>query len=187
MKFELQIFDELFDNPLERITKIIDDYLSGLIEIKPEAVLRVEISEGRKGKIWKGYIEETKEWGKDEVVFGHIEIIPLFVNSATPMQVKLYCSHPNYMAYWVGLRDLLLKNLELSDGTPPPAKEPWLLIPDQGYDRQLVKMLHEGYKAKESAKRLSISPQRAYNRESELRKLHGEDIVPKRIDLRKSR
>ena len=184
MKTDLQTFDELFDEPLERIIEIIDNYVSALTNIKPDVVLRVEIEESSEGNIWMGFIEELKEWGKEDVIYGHIKIIPLFLNSDTPMRVKLFCSHPNYMTYWGGVRDSLLKHLILSDGNPPSSVDPWMLIPDHGYDRKLLEYWHDGYTGPEIARKLYISESSVYDRLRKLRNTYKKTIVPYHYEAR---
>ena len=178
MIFDLLTFDQLFDDQLEEIINIIDNYLNRLIKIKPDAVLRVEIEEDKNKKIWKGYFEEPKELGKEDVVYGRIEIIPLFIDCGFPLQVKLFCSEPKYLTYWSGLENTLLKNLNLSDGSPPLTKKPWDLIPDHADDQTIVKLWHKGYKAEEIGYRIGKARQTVYNRLGELRKKHGVKIIP---------
>ncbi len=180
MIFDLLTFDQLFDDQLEEIINIIDNYLNRLIKIKPDAVLRVEIEEDKNKKIWKGFFEEPKEWGKEDAVYGRIEIIPLFVDCGFPLQVKLFCSELKYLTYWSGLANTLLKNLNLSDGSPPPTTVTWTLIPDKGYDRELLKLWHKGYTAQNISNRINVEPQTVYNRLGELRKVYGDAIVPYR-------
>jgi hypothetical protein len=65
-------------------------------------------------------------------------------------------------------------------------KHPWEKIPDLGYDRALLRLWHSERTAEEIASNLKqtdnkdLSRRRIYNRLWELRKEHGEEIVPKR-------
>jgi hypothetical protein len=53
-------------------------------------------------------------------------------------------------------------------------------IPNSGYDRKLVKLLQEGKNAKDIALELGVDRKTIFNRESELRRLYGKELVPYR-------
>ena len=55
------------------------------------------------------------------------------------------------------------------------------MIPDEGFDRKLVELWSNGYRAKEISSKLYVSERRIYNRLSELRKKYSVTIVPLRI------
>jgi DNA-binding NarL/FixJ family response regulator len=95
------------------------------------------------------------------------------------MQVKLFCNDPKFLTYWAGLANTLVKNLKLSDGSPPPTVEPWTLIPDKNNDRTILKLWIEGWDAKKIGRELDGSHRTVYDRLRLLRKEYGEDIVPK--------
>ena len=186
METDLIVFDEYFDATFEQVIDVVGDYLDKLVELKPEAVLEVTTTEKEGKKVWKGKIVEPKKWGTLDIYYGYIEVVPTYENSLTPMHVKLYCSHPNYISYWKGLESSLCKRLKLSDGSPGPSNEPWNLIPDKGYDRKMLELWHKGYKAPAIGKRLKFSKRTIYNRLSSLRKNHGTSIVPLRQKWRNS-
>jgi DNA-binding CsgD family transcriptional regulator len=62
-----------------------------------------------------------------------------------------------------------------------------MVIPDEGYNRQLVELWSQGYKGPEIALRFSYSPRTIYNRLSELRKIYGVTIVPLKIKRKKTK
>jgi hypothetical protein len=68
--------------------------------------------------------------------------------------------------------------------TTPTGSEsvrPWEMIPDVGNNRMLLQLWHEKYPVAEIATRIGArQPKTVYNRVTELRKLYGEDIVPRR-------
>jgi hypothetical protein len=171
-------FDGFFDDGLEKIVKVVDDYLNSLIKIKPDVNLEVELLED--GKIWRGYFLEPKEWGEKDIKYGYIDITQRYENSKIPVHVLIYCSGPKNKLWILGLIENLKNYLEISDGSPPPVKEPWLLIPDKGYDRKMVKLMHEGYDPDYIADKLGYATKTIYNRSSYLRvkKKFGKEIVP---------
>ncbi|TDA63894.1 MAG: hypothetical protein D9V45_12875 [Chloroflexi bacterium] len=62
---------------------------------------------------------------------------------------------------------------------------PWdEIVPDIGYDRQLLQMLWDGMQYKEIADRLFIDSERLQNRVTELRKKYGEKVIPKQKTIR---
>ena len=58
--------------------------------------------------------------------------------------------------------------------------EPWVKIPDKGYDHKMVKLWWEGYTSTEIGKRLHFRPKTIGNRICQLRKEHGEGMIPYR-------
>lgn len=69
--------------------------------------------------------------------------------------------------------------------------KPWEQIPDHYWDRDALRLWWSGYTNIEIGKSISVTPRRVTNRLSDLRKLFGEEIVPKKEQrdkhLRKSR
>lgn len=63
--------------------------------------------------------------------------------------------------------------------------DPWDCIPEHGWDRRAVELLHRGDSMTEIAEELHISPARIRNRLSELRNRHGTDVVPYRETITK--
>lgn len=59
-------------------------------------------------------------------------------------------------------------------------KHLWDQVPDKGYDREMLRLWHGGYTAPEIEERIGRSDRTIRNRLTELRKEHGEKIVPKR-------
>jgi DNA-binding NarL/FixJ family response regulator len=64
--------------------------------------------------------------------------------------------------------------------SPTISKQPWEEIPDRGYDRVAIAMLHKGYPAKEIANRVGVEEKTILNNESKLRKIYGPQIIPYR-------
>ena len=56
----------------------------------------------------------------------------------------------------------------------------WVGIPDIGYDRQVIELLHAGYTSAEIGQRVGKAAHTVENRITELRKTYGEEIVPRR-------
>lgn len=180
MKFDLQVFEKDFEETFEKIIDVILEYFNYLFENRPEIGLRVEIEGTKHKEIWKGYLEETKRWGSDDIVYGHIEIPAYNLDLPGPKKVKLFCAAPEFLVYWTGLADTLLKHLKWRDVSLQPVASPWDLIPDYGYDRTMVKMWHKGYSVDIIGTRIDKVPQTVYNRLGELRKKYGETIIPYR-------
>jgi len=65
---------------------------------------------------------------------------------------------------------------------PPPEAKPWLQIPDVGWDRIAVRLVHQGYSSAEIARKIEkgIVPKTVENRLSALRAQYGPEIVPYR-------
>jgi hypothetical protein len=66
-------------------------------------------------------------------------------------------------------------------------RPPWVEIPDHEWHREALKLWWEGNTVPEIANRLFLAEKTVRNRLSELRKTHGEDIVPYAEQLRKMR
>ena len=189
MKQDFILLKEDFDENLETIVLLIDKWLGEVIENFPiTLVLRVEVVEENNIKIWKGYLEETKPIDEDDIPLGHIEIIPLHNESATPKRVTLYSSNRKFMTYWAGLRDIILKNLKKSDVKLPTTVHPWEIIEDKGYDREMLKMWHEGRPVSYIAREIGqITEKTIRNKFSILRGKYGVEIVPLRQKRRISK
>lgn len=71
---------------------------------------------------------------------------------------------------------------ELQQQQVPAGEEPWMSIPDLGWDRLAVRLAHEGYSSSEIARRIgrNIVAKTVDNRLSSLRAIYGEQIVPYR-------
>lgn len=69
-----------------------------------------------------------------------------------------------------------------SKGEPDEDEQPWMKIPERGWNRLAVRMLHEGYSSDEIAKKTGkdIIAKTVDNRLSELRGTYGVEIVPYR-------
>lgn len=67
------------------------------------------------------------------------------------------------------------------EGVTPEVK-PWLQIPDVGWDRMAVRLVHQGYSSAEIARKIEkgIVPKTVENRLSALRAQYGPEIVPYR-------
>ena len=89
METDLIVFDELFDANFEQVIDVVKDYLDELVELKPEAALEVTTTKEEGRDIWKGKIVEPKKWGKLDIYYGYIEVVPAYINSITPMHAKL--------------------------------------------------------------------------------------------------
>lgn len=187
MESDVIVLDNYFDATLEQVTNVIDDYLGNLVKLVPNVALVVEVNvpDSSRKKIWNGKIIEATEWGIPDISYGYIEIIPAFVNRDTPMKVRLYCSHPNYITYWAGLGKTLRDRLKESDGSPGLSNQPWILIDDTGNDREIIRLWHAGRSVQAIANHFGYSPKTINNRISFLRKTNGEVIVPLRIPQRK--
>lgn len=64
-----------------------------------------------------------------------------------------------------------------------PDRKPWLEIPDHGWDRKAVELLHKRFTDAEIASRLHLAPKTVTNRLSKLRQQYSE-LVPTRMMLR---
>ena len=92
-------------------------------------------------------------------------------------------SYPEYLALLLGA----LHEQGMIKLLPDWAKkhvEPWNEIPDHGYDRLMVEMLHEGYTDPEIANRVGKDSKTIRNRLSILRGKYGSEIVPRRASLK---
>ena len=56
--------------------------------------------------------------------------------------------------------------------------EPWAKMPDGGYDREMVELWWKGHTSQEIGRRLYLSPKTIGNRICQLRKEHGEGMIP---------
>jgi|GEM_PF-6680708 len=67
-----------------------------------------------------------------------------------------------------------------ADHRSPSAEQvpPWKQIPDHGWDRLAVELWSKGYTCKEIARKIDVSEKTVLNRLSDLRKTHGEEIIP---------
>jgi len=173
---DFQFFDGYFDASLEQTVEVVDGFLGVLLEVKPHVLLKVMLLDD--GKIWQGYFYEPQEWGKDDLQYGYVQIKRVYENSKKPIHVWVYCSDPKYHVWITNLVVLLHKYLPISDGSPPPTKDPWLLIPDNGYDHKLLELWHKGFTGPKIAEMLSISKDSVYERLRILRKRWGDKIVP---------
>lgn len=64
---------------------------------------------------------------------------------------------------------------------PNTSEPPWEQIPDRGYDRTAIKLLHKGYPAKEIGRLVGNKDEKTIlNNESKLRKKYGPRIIPYR-------
>lgn len=63
--------------------------------------------------------------------------------------------------------------------------QPWRKIPDIGWDRQALKLWWEDLTSREIGHKLRRKPQTILNKISDLRRLHGEELVPKRRSSKK--
>jgi len=68
----------------------------------------------------------------------------------------------------------------------PSDEEPWMAVPDHGWDRQALELWWEGYTVGDVASRLSLSEKTVRNRLTALRLAYGAEIVPKVEGLRKA-
>jgi hypothetical protein len=178
MEFDKIVFDKCFDATFEQVFAVIEKYLDKLSEVRPDAGLSVTVEEIIGKKVWKGNLMEGQDWGKPDIIYGFIEIVPTHVNSITPMQVRLYCSRREYLGVWRDLSETLHDLLKLSDGSPGRTNEPWKLVPDIGYDQVMIKLWLHGSDVEAIGKRIGISRSRVYARLGELRNIYGEEIVP---------
>jgi hypothetical protein len=180
MQTDLIVFEEYFAATFEQVRDVIDKYITKLVEVIPEATIGFTCYLVDNKVLWKGVLAEQKSWGIDDVYYGYLEIMHVYMNSVSPIQIRLYCSKPQYLTYWSGLGKTLKNHLPRSDGSPIPSGELWNLVPDHGYDRDLLRLWHEGYRVKEIGERMHISASRLYARLDKLRKIHGIIIVPYR-------
>ena len=185
MKEDRLIFHGCFDEPLEVITDLVGRYLDELVKVRPQVVLEVKVTDDK--KTWRGYVYEPQAWSVEDINYGYIEVFRKYEDSAIPLEVKVFASHPDYFLWMFNLYVLLEKYLKVSDGNPPANIPTWMVIPDEGYNRQLVELWSQGYKGPEIALRFSYSPRTIYNRLSELRKIYGVTIVPLKIKRKKTK
>lgn len=61
---------------------------------------------------------------------------------------------------------------------------PWELIPNTGWDRRVLELWWRNYPSSVISRQLGVSPKRVLNRISELRRLHGSEIVPTEMQRR---
>lgn len=179
MKEDRLIFKNYFNEPLQNITDVVDRYLGELVKVRPQVVLEVKVTDDK--QTWRGYFYEPQAWPDDDIKYGFIEVVRKSDDGTIPVEVNVYASHPNYLVWMVNLTVLLDKHLKLSSWWPLPGMPDWALIPDEGFDRKLVELWSNGYRAKEISSKLYVSERRIYNRLSELRKKYSVTIVPLRI------
>jgi len=67
-----------------------------------------------------------------------------------------------------------------------PDEEPWMAVPDHGWDRQALELWWEGYTVGDVASHLSLSEKTVRNRLTALRQAYGAEIVPRVEGLRKA-
>lgn len=181
MEGNLLVYTNIFSAKKDEILTIIDKYLTELVKAIPRVSLAPEVQNKEGKQIWKGTLLEIKKWGKEDIDYGYIEIIPVYENSDAPLIVNLYCSHPRYLTYWGGLSQTLLRKLAISDGSPDPKISPWNLIPDKSYHRKLLELWHKNYSAPEISQRINVAPRTIYDTLRQLRKKHGTTIVPYKL------
>jgi hypothetical protein len=66
---------------------------------------------------------------------------------------------------------------ERDEGTQPTSK-PWEKVPDVGWNQKAVKLLWYGYSGPEIARQVSVAHKTLLNRLTDLRSVHGSEIVP---------
>jgi len=67
----------------------------------------------------------------------------------------------------------------------PFVTQPWERVPDEGYDREMLRLWHDGVSAEAIGRQVCVGKRRIHNRLYELRKKYGPEIVPLRIPKHK--
>lgn len=181
------IYDMVFDANFREIYKVFMDYLIDFQKVKPDKWVwyKNNVSEENGKKIHRAnFLELIESWGNKQISYGYFELISVYCNIETPTQVKMYCSEKKYLGYWINIQYRLIENLKVFDGTLPEIVEPWMLIPDHGYDRKLLEYWHKGFTGNEIARKLYISVSSVYERLRILRDEYKEKIVPYRYKAR---
>lgn len=178
MKNTLVIY-QLFNATMEEILQVINDYLGKLVSIDPEVSLSVSEKDVNSEVIWQGSFIVNRPWGTEDENWGYVEIKEKNGVNTLPIEVKLYCSDPKYIDYWMGLGITLKRNLPIFDEKVLP-KYPYMLIPDHRNDQTILKLWLGGYTARQIYDQTGISPRTIYDRLRILRKKYGIKIVPKK-------
>jgi len=123
------------------------------------------------------------EWSSKQGNVLHVNCWPDWNQGKTPR---------SYQRYLKALLKELQRHGFIKDlptwlvGPDEKSEKPWMRIPDIGYDRRLIELLHAGYTSREIGAELKRTPHTIENRIAALRKIHGEEIVPRRRTMRKS-
>lgn len=178
MKLDLLVHGGIFNGKCEDIYEVILEYLEKLRKEKPTVFIFPDNYQEDGKKIARGFIKEEMDWPVEDVSYGHFQLIPLSEGLDLPIQVALFCSEPKYRKLWREIFETISSKFEVFDGTLPPNVKPWEHIPDKGYDRKMVELIHKGYDANYIAMKLGYSRKTIYNRSYCLREKYDKEIVP---------
>ena len=185
MKTEVLVYLGIFDNDEEQATKLIVEYMETLLPFYPQMSLDISRISKQEKSVWVGSFIEVTEWGKEDVIYGRIEIVEKYLNCPRPIEISIYCPEPSFIALNIGLEDYLISRLIKSDGSPQGAVHLWDLISDNAIDRKILRYWHEGMTGPMIADHLGYRTQTVYNKLTSLRRKYGPKVVPSRSKLAK--
>ena len=187
MKYDRLTNGGIFNGKCEDIYSIIIEYLVKLREENPSVFIFPDNYQKDGKEIARGFIKEEMPWPQEDVSYGHFQLIPLFEDLDSPIQVALFCSEPKYGRLWNDLFGMISSKFVVFNGILPPDVKPWELIPDKSNHREILCLWHEGLTDELIAARLRISKDTVYDLLRRLRQDFGEIIVPHHQSWRKKK
>ncbi len=189
---KIRIFDEYIESTYETVVDIVDDYAKKvfselLARHSFPSIFRSSVK-NRDGLLFKISVANMVDpkVGLGSVGFGTIEIRAPNRDIYGPIKVTIYVSDGVYVDYWKGLMGLLRYGIEPLIELHPKLKtysieeKPWNHIEDKRYDRLLLELWWKDFPVSRIAMQLYITEGTVRNKLTNLRKIYGEKIVPKR-------
>jgi len=132
-------------------------------------LLKVSLSDNEKGwELWNAFRDEMERLGWFS--------IPTIESISLPVDFKA----PEIKGSELSLSITDSDPLPLIDELKKEPSQPWLMIPDRGWDRECIRLWHRGLTCKDIGIRLQKTDKTILNRLNQLRKEFGEQIVPYR-------